>query len=202
MKTTPNYKLNQWERHDRVLMDDFNADNAKLDAAIKNVSSGVTATEGKISWLKLLDMTVKTTTDRVDVDVSKLNLTNYHMATLILTWSPNSKNDLVRLLCNGEADVYHTGTSSSYQALVSFSPAPGHTLMQTAEMYFSDCVTGSYKGLYWGTSSGKDSIGMSESTVALAWAHSTAELRTLTLKAETADVIGAGTKIQMYGLRK
>ena len=32
---TPNYALNQWERDDRVLMDDFNADNAKIDAALK-----------------------------------------------------------------------------------------------------------------------------------------------------------------------
>ena len=32
---TPNYKLNQWEKSDRIQMEDFNADNAKIDAAIK-----------------------------------------------------------------------------------------------------------------------------------------------------------------------
>ena len=32
---TPNYQLSQWERDDRILMDDFNADNAKIDAALK-----------------------------------------------------------------------------------------------------------------------------------------------------------------------
>ena len=32
---TPNYQLSQWERDDRVLMEDFNADNAKIDAALK-----------------------------------------------------------------------------------------------------------------------------------------------------------------------
>ena len=31
---TPNYALSQWERDDRVLMEDFNADNAKIDAAL------------------------------------------------------------------------------------------------------------------------------------------------------------------------
>ena len=31
---TPNYNLNQWSRDDRVLMEDFNADNAKIDAAL------------------------------------------------------------------------------------------------------------------------------------------------------------------------
>ena len=32
---TPNYQLSQWERDDRVLMEDFNADNAKIDTALK-----------------------------------------------------------------------------------------------------------------------------------------------------------------------
>ena len=32
---TPNYKLSQWEKSDRIQMEDFNADNAKLDAALK-----------------------------------------------------------------------------------------------------------------------------------------------------------------------
>ena len=31
---TPNYALSQWERDDRILMEDFNADNAKIDAAL------------------------------------------------------------------------------------------------------------------------------------------------------------------------
>lgn len=31
---TPNYELNQWKKTDKVLMEDFNADNAKLDEAI------------------------------------------------------------------------------------------------------------------------------------------------------------------------
>lgn len=35
MKQTPNYALNQWETTDRILMADFNADNTKLDAALK-----------------------------------------------------------------------------------------------------------------------------------------------------------------------
>ena len=34
MTKTTNYQLNQWEKTDRILMDDFNADNAKLDAAL------------------------------------------------------------------------------------------------------------------------------------------------------------------------
>lgn len=32
---TKNYGLNQWERTDKVVMEDFNADNEKVDAALK-----------------------------------------------------------------------------------------------------------------------------------------------------------------------
>ena len=35
MTKTTNYQLNQWAKSDRLMMDDFNADNAKIDAALK-----------------------------------------------------------------------------------------------------------------------------------------------------------------------
>ena len=38
---TTNYQLNQWEPNDQVLRTDFNADNAKLDAALKSLSDQV-----------------------------------------------------------------------------------------------------------------------------------------------------------------
>ena len=34
MNHTQNYQLSQWEKSDKVLMDDFNADNAKIDEAL------------------------------------------------------------------------------------------------------------------------------------------------------------------------
>ena len=36
MTKTTNYQLNQWAKPDRVMMDDFNADNAKIDAALRS----------------------------------------------------------------------------------------------------------------------------------------------------------------------
>ena len=40
-KLTENYQLCQWERTDKVLMADFNSDNAKIDSAIKAVDRRV-----------------------------------------------------------------------------------------------------------------------------------------------------------------
>ena len=38
---TTNYQLNQWEATDQILRTDFNADNAKVDAALKALSDQV-----------------------------------------------------------------------------------------------------------------------------------------------------------------
>ena len=34
MERTEQYQLSRWQKSDRILMDDFNADNAKIDAAL------------------------------------------------------------------------------------------------------------------------------------------------------------------------
>lgn len=53
MTKTTNYQLNQWEKTDRIMMDDFNADNAKLETALtkalteKRAIKTVTLTEPK-----------------------------------------------------------------------------------------------------------------------------------------------------------
>ena len=43
MTKTTNYQLNQWAKSDRVMMDDFNADNTKIDAALKANADTATA---------------------------------------------------------------------------------------------------------------------------------------------------------------
>ena len=43
MKKTANYGLNQWEKTDRIQMEDFNADNAKIEAAILAAITAATA---------------------------------------------------------------------------------------------------------------------------------------------------------------
>ena len=46
---TPNYQLSQWERDDRILMEDFNEDNAKIDAALKNGADALGELAGQVS---------------------------------------------------------------------------------------------------------------------------------------------------------
>ena len=46
---TPNYQLSQWERSDKIQMEDFNADNAKIDAALKAEADARTAADSEIN---------------------------------------------------------------------------------------------------------------------------------------------------------
>ena len=46
---TPHFNLNQWERDDRILMEDFNADNAKIDAALKSGADARAALHGALN---------------------------------------------------------------------------------------------------------------------------------------------------------
>ena len=46
---TENYQLSQWSRTDQVKMEDFNADNAKLDAALKAEADARTALAAEVA---------------------------------------------------------------------------------------------------------------------------------------------------------
>lgn len=64
MNKTPNYGLNQWEPADRILMEDFNADNTKIEAAL----------DGKLGRSQLI-RTVRdeSRTQTVKVDLSDVD---------------------------------------------------------------------------------------------------------------------------------
>lgn len=49
MKQTPQYQLCQWEKMDRILMEDFNRDDAKLDAALAEVSASAAASAATLA---------------------------------------------------------------------------------------------------------------------------------------------------------
>ena len=56
MNKTANFQLNQWEKTDRIMMEDFNRDNAAIDAALKanadKVAAETAAREAGISALQ------------------------------------------------------------------------------------------------------------------------------------------------------
>lgn len=72
MKKTQNFQLSQWDETDRILREDFNTDNAKIDAAIAAACPIV----------KLLDITTTAAAQQIDLDFSNIHLANYRKVLL------------------------------------------------------------------------------------------------------------------------
>ena len=75
MKKTENYALNQWEAADVVRREDFNADNAAIDAALKANADAVAAAASPV--VKLIDYTLPEASRWIDIDVSGINIYDY-----------------------------------------------------------------------------------------------------------------------------
>ena len=90
-KHTPNYNLSQWEAEDKVLRTDFNADNARIDAAIKAVdqkaerkADQTALEEACAAWpyVRVAEYTSRSAASRLNVDVSAVDFTRYHKIEL------------------------------------------------------------------------------------------------------------------------
>ena len=81
MTKTTNYQLNQWAKPDRVMMDDFNADNAKIDAALKANADAIAAeTTARIAGdvlVKLKEITVTSEIAQIDMNLSDIDLRSF-----------------------------------------------------------------------------------------------------------------------------
>lgn len=105
MLQTTNYQLNQWEKSDRILMDDFNRDNEKLDSAL-----------AAMPLRKLLDITTEQDVTQVDLDLSGLDLTEFQELTLYIHYPDTVTASYYCLRVNGLTSGYTAtnGDTSQY----------------------------------------------------------------------------------------
>lgn len=114
MNQTTNYQLNQWQASDRVLMADFNSDNAKIDAALKAL-----ADRPGITKLKTFTTTAKLTGTAVyTMDVSDINWGAWQYVHIDLNLRGSG---YMMLYPNNDQDsAYSCGlvTSTTYESLI------------------------------------------------------------------------------------
>ena len=75
MQKTGNFNLNQWDKSDRIMMEDFNADNAALEAALNTIWT-------TFPLVKLANLTLTEETTHFDLDLSGIDLTEYRLLRL------------------------------------------------------------------------------------------------------------------------
>ena len=97
---TPNLQLNQWAATDPVVRTDFNADNAKLDAAV-----------GAVVLHKLFTVVTQTDAHQVSIDMSGVDFSQY--LSVYLIYIPQTNGRSCTISVNGT------------EIISSCSPAPG-----------------------------------------------------------------------------
>ena len=118
MTKTTNYQLNQWAKSDRVMMDDFNADNATLDAALKaNADTIAAETAARIAddpYPTICEVVTAQAKAQVSMDLSAVDLTEYsHIDLTIDPPAPVSSSYSVLVRPNGLTSGYQLVTALS-----------------------------------------------------------------------------------------
>ena len=115
---TANYQLNQWEAEDKVLRTEFNADNAKLDAALKvnadAISGEAAARAAGDLYVKLMEVTTSSASTQINLNMGSIDLTQYD--SLDIRMDPvlgNGYTSEFYLLVNGLTSGYLYGQSEA-----------------------------------------------------------------------------------------
>ena len=74
MQHTTSHELSQWAETDRILREDFNSDNAKIEAALAGML-------GRAQIIKSISLTVDT---KVDLDLSDIDWNQWSAVGFIL----------------------------------------------------------------------------------------------------------------------
>ena len=181
MQKTTNYQLNQWVKSDRIQMEDFNSDNAKIDAALKALEDAQTV-------VKLLDMTTTEVLSEVTLDLSGIDLTRYHKLDIWLMPNLSGIGGRTARLCSAAAG--YSAASPSGLCL---------------HIYLGHSIGGSSTTCYLGSSG--DASGSDESTLRVSQITPD-QLTSLRLTIEPTGNSTApaqmeiGSTLQIYGLKK
>ena len=191
MKKTANYQLNQWDPEDRLLREDFNADNTIVDTALAAVREAL-----PIVFLR--EVVTAADAKQVDLDLSDMDWETYrHICVRVEALGTNSYNG--SLLLNGQ-----TGSSSYYgnsiaDSSASYSSIAGkfYVSIAGATQFYSE-IRLSRRGITWPQCE-STTFGITDQTCS--YCLRTAEpIRTLNLIHSGPGIL-AGSKFTIWGER-
>ena len=155
MTKTTNYQLNQWEKTDRIMMDDFNADNAKLD---ETLAVHAAALAGKVPMTVLYDETLTEPKINMEFYMGREGWTNYSIVALIYIPPENTSGEMVYIKqgpsrSSTHYDIFNMGAG----AQDSFAPTETNhgfltLFFPTRDSQFVKTMTSARTGLYFGIS--------------------------------------------------
>ena len=116
MQHTQNYQLSRWAKDDRIMMEDFNADNEKIDAALKAnadavgalqtgkadaaaTAAAISAVEQSVKFVKLGSGSAATANESVSFDLTNTEISAY--TALLVAASCSSSRGSASVSVNG-----------------------------------------------------------------------------------------------------
>ena len=112
MKKTKNYGLNQWDETDRILREDFNTDNAKIDAALL-----------QNPIVKLREIVTTSNASQVDIDISDFDWNTFRRLLILTDMSCTGSecvNTRIRFNRLESKDYLYRGVGDSYADSATF----------------------------------------------------------------------------------
>ena len=141
MTKTTNYQLNQWEKTDRIMMEDFNADNEKIEAAL-------TALDRSSKLHTILDVTTDKDTNFLNYPFS-INWAEWKTVYIDVVLAKGSAGDL-RVCYHPTTEDIITNLDATWNQIIGFPcgnpEMPLYVLIFKGNTgSFHRCTTVSYK---------------------------------------------------------
>lgn len=180
---TPNLQLNQWAATDPVVRTDFNADNAKIDAAV-----------GANPWVKLKEITTAAAAAQVDVDMSDVNISGY--MDVIVCVKLKCATYMIRVNGLAASGDYLTDAGNNLNYVYYYSGGTSDGSLPAyihVNRYYSNVAV-------WANGFSKNSYPSANTRSAGLTSADTPVFSTLNIVASS-GTIGAGSLIRIYALK-
>lgn len=191
MNTTEHYQLNQWEGSDRIMREDFNADNRKTEEALTELADTVAQKVGQaevdaaLQWVKIGESVLSGSAKSVSVTVE--NVEQYRCLLLLYDVSGGTE---VSLRWSGSSAI--TLSNAGWDNLKrSFGVLTAYLLHQGG-VYLSGNAT------YLSASANNVSSRLSAATTT---GTATVEILAKDANNTSSDAMSSGSVLCVYGLR-
>ena len=128
MNKTANFQLTQWEKTDRIMMEDFNRDNAAIDAALKANADAITA-EAAAREAAVTALASKSRFTKLGEWSLSADATTFEIPLTGIDWANWDKVHLDCGVKNGSTvTLFHVQQHhADHQYLVRYYPPPVHS---------------------------------------------------------------------------
>lgn len=199
--TTEHYGLSQWAEDDLILRQDFNHDNAAIDAALHAqqtaATTAIAALEESVSLVRLASQTLAANADSISISLSGIDMSKFMELQLISSPMILSGSARVWVRFNGDSgeNYWNEGVSSETTCLLMEPNSPPKQAGEMTLWTDGSRVAGLYSGVVV-----NGSVRRGE---ARSWSGGTlSDLTSIQLTCANSKSFAAGTRITLYGLKK